>query len=98
MISGQEQPDEGSIRLGDTVQLAMVDQSRDSLDDDKTVWEEISDGQDLIKVGNYETPSRASTSVASTSAAPSNRKKSACCPAASATACIWRRPCEQAAT
>jgi ATP-binding cassette ChvD family protein len=58
MISGQEQPDEGSIRLGDTVQLAMVDQSRDSLDDNKTVWEEISDGQDLIKVGNYETPSR----------------------------------------
>ena len=58
MISGQEQPDEGSIRLGDTVQLAMVDQSRDSLDDSKTVWEEISEGQDLIKVGNYETPSR----------------------------------------
>ncbi len=58
MISGQEQPDEGTIRLGDTVQLAMVDQSRDSLDDNKTVWEEISDGQDLIKVGNYETPSR----------------------------------------
>jgi sulfate-transporting ATPase len=58
MITGEEQPDSGSIRLGDTVQLASVDQSRDSLDDNKTVWEEISDGQDLIKVGNYETPSR----------------------------------------
>ena len=58
MINGEEQPDDGSIRLGDTVQLAMVDQSRDSLDDGKTVWEEISEGQDLIKVGNYETPSR----------------------------------------
>jgi len=58
MITGEEQPDSGSIRLGDTVQLASVDQSRDSLDDSKTVWEEISDGQDLIKVGNYETPSR----------------------------------------
>ena len=58
MITGEEQPDAGSIRLGDTVQLASVDQSRDSLDDNKTVWEEISDGQDLIKVGNYETPSR----------------------------------------
>jgi sulfate-transporting ATPase len=58
MITGAEQPDAGSIRLGDTVQLASVDQSRDSLDNDKTVWEEISDGQDLIKVGNYETPSR----------------------------------------
>jgi ATP-binding cassette ChvD family protein len=59
MIAGTEQPDEGTIRLGDTVQIAAVDQSRDSLDDNKTVWEEISDGQDLIKVGNYETPSRA---------------------------------------
>jgi sulfate-transporting ATPase len=58
MITGAEQPDSGSIRLGDTVQLASVDQSRDSLDNDKTVWEEISDGLDLIKVGNYETPSR----------------------------------------
>jgi ATP-binding cassette ChvD family protein len=58
MITGEEKPDAGSIRLGDTVQLASVDQSRDSLDDDKTVWEEISDSQDLIKVGSYETPSR----------------------------------------
>jgi ATP-binding cassette ChvD family protein len=58
MITGSEQPDAGTIRLGETVQLASVDQSRDSLDDNKTVWEEISDGQDLIKVGNYETPSR----------------------------------------
>ncbi|MDJ0698346.1 MAG: energy-dependent translational throttle protein EttA [Woeseiaceae bacterium] len=59
MITGTEQPDEGTIRVGDTVQIAAVDQSRDALDDDKTVWEEISDGLDLIKVGNYETPSRA---------------------------------------
>jgi ATPase subunit of ABC transporter with duplicated ATPase domains len=59
MITGQEQPDSGSLRLGDTVQIASVDQSRDSLDDNKTVWEEISDGLDMIKVGNYETSSRA---------------------------------------
>ena len=59
MIAGTEQPDAGTIRLGETVQVAAVDQSRDSLDDDKSVWEEISDGLDLIKVGNYETPSRA---------------------------------------
>jgi energy-dependent translational throttle protein EttA len=58
MITGEQKPDSGSIRLGETVQLASVDQSRDSLDDNKTVWEEISDGQDIIKVGNYETPSR----------------------------------------
>ncbi len=59
MITGTEKPDSGSVRLGDTVQLAAVDQSRDSLDDSKTVWEEISDGQDILKVGNYETSSRA---------------------------------------
>ena len=59
MITGQEEPDDGSLRLGDTVQVAAVDQSRDSLNDDKTVWEEISDGLDMIKVGNYETSSRA---------------------------------------
>jgi len=59
MITGEEQPDAGTLRLGDTVQTASVDQSRDSLNDDKTVWEEISDGLDLIRVGNYETSSRA---------------------------------------
>jgi ATP-binding cassette ChvD family protein len=59
MITGTEKPDGGTVHLGDTVQLASVDQSRDSLNDDKTVWEEISDGLDLIQVGNYETSSRA---------------------------------------
>jgi ATP-binding cassette ChvD family protein len=59
MIVGQEQPDGGEIRVGDTVELAYVDQSRDALDPNKTVWEEISDGQDIIRVGSYETPSRA---------------------------------------
>ncbi len=59
MITGAEAPDSGTIRLGDTVELASVEQSRDSLDDSKTVWEEISAGQDLVKVGNYETSSRA---------------------------------------
>ncbi len=59
MLSGQHQPDRGKIRLGDTVQIAYVDQGRDILDDDKTVWEEISEGQDILRVGSYETPSRA---------------------------------------
>ena len=58
MITGSEQPDSGSIRLGESVRIASVDQSRESLDDSKTIWEEISGGQDLIKVGKYETPSR----------------------------------------
>ena len=59
MINGTEKPDAGTIRLGESVQIASVDQSRDSLDAGKTIWEEISDGQDLITVGKYETPSRA---------------------------------------
>ncbi|MEL7310455.1 MAG: energy-dependent translational throttle protein EttA [Pseudomonadota bacterium] len=59
MVTGHETPDSGEIRLGSTVQAAYVDQSRDSLDDNKTVWEEISDGQDNIVIGNYEIPSRA---------------------------------------
>ncbi|HID44249.1 MAG TPA: ATP-binding cassette domain-containing protein, partial [Chromatiaceae bacterium] len=59
MITGQEQPDSGELRIGPTVQLAYVDQSRDSLDDNKTVWEEISDGQDIIVVGRFEMQSRA---------------------------------------
>jgi ATP-binding cassette ChvD family protein len=59
MLVGTEQPDGGEIRRGETVQLAYVDQSRDTLNGKKTVWEEISDGQDIIRVGNYETPSRA---------------------------------------
>jgi len=59
MLVGQEQPDDGEIRVGDTVEFAYVDQSRDTLDDSKTVWEEISEGQDTLRVGDYETASRA---------------------------------------
>jgi sulfate-transporting ATPase len=59
MIVGQEAPDAGALRLGDTVDLAYVDQSRDALDPDKTVWQEISEGYDQIKVGDREMNSRA---------------------------------------
>jgi ATP-binding cassette ChvD family protein len=58
MITAHEKPDAGTIRLGPSVQLAYVDQSRQALDDRKSVWAEISGGLDTIKVGNYETPSR----------------------------------------
>jgi ATP-binding cassette ChvD family protein len=58
ILTGVEQPDAGTVRFGPTVQLAHVDQSRDALDGAKTVWQEISGGQDIIRVGNYETPSR----------------------------------------
>ncbi|HEV2702666.1 MAG TPA: energy-dependent translational throttle protein EttA [Steroidobacteraceae bacterium] len=58
MLTGSEAADAGEIRIGPTVKLAYVDQSRQALDDKKTVWQEISGGLDIIKVGNYETPSR----------------------------------------
>ena len=59
LLVGQEQPDGGTLRVGDTVKLAYVDQSRDSLAPDKTVWQEISDGLDMIAIGNYQINSRA---------------------------------------
>ena len=58
MIMGEQQPDSGEIVIGETVEVASVDQHRDHLDGNKTVWEQISDGADMIKVGNYEVPSR----------------------------------------
>jgi len=59
MLAGQETPDSGEIVTGDTVQMAYVDQSREDLDSNKTVWEEVSDGNDILRIGNYEVPSRA---------------------------------------
>ncbi len=59
MITGQEKPDGGKLRIGETVQLAYVDQSRDTLDGGKTVWEEISGGHDIMLIGKTEVPSRA---------------------------------------
>jgi ATP-binding cassette ChvD family protein len=63
MLTGQEQPDAGTITYGDSVQLSYVDQSRDALDPSKTVWEEISDGLDVVKLGDAEMNSRAYASA-----------------------------------
>ncbi|QLB13008.1 ATP-binding cassette ChvD family protein [Bisgaardia hudsonensis] len=59
MLSGQEKPDAGTITLGETVVMASVDQFRDAMDDKKTVWEEVSGGLDIMRIGNFEIPSRA---------------------------------------
>jgi len=59
MIAGREQPDNGTIEIGETVDMAFVEQSRETLDDKKTVWEAVSNGHDILKIGNYEVPSRA---------------------------------------
>jgi ATP-binding cassette ChvD family protein len=58
MIAGTQQPDSGAVKVGETVTLGYVDQSRDSLEGDKTVWQEISEGNEMIKIGKYETQSR----------------------------------------
>src|SRR5690606_35581779 len=58
MLTGQEQPDSGTMEIGETAPIASVDQSRANLDGNKTVWEQISDGFDMLRVGNYEVPSR----------------------------------------
>ncbi len=86
MIVGDETPDEGTLTLGDTVQLAYVDQSRDSLNPEKTVWEEISDGLDHLKVGDRVVNSRQYTAGFNFKG-PTSRSASASSPAASATAC-----------
>lgn len=59
MLTQQEKPDSGEIKIGETVNLAYIDQMRDQLDDNKTVWEEISDGHDIMQVGSFQMPSRA---------------------------------------
>jgi len=59
MVTGDEQPDGGTIDIGETVQMAFVEQSREKLEDSKTVWEAVSGGQDILKIGNFELPSRA---------------------------------------
>ncbi|WP_184034789.1 energy-dependent translational throttle protein EttA [Chitinivorax tropicus] len=59
MITGQEQPDSGEVKIGNTVKMAFVDQSRAALNGDKTVFEEIAEGRDILQVGRFETPSRA---------------------------------------
>lgn len=63
MMTGQDKPDTGTFKVGDTVKLGYIDQSRDSLDDNKNVWEEISDGLDILKLGKIEKPSRAYVSA-----------------------------------
>lgn len=59
MLTGQEEPDKGVIRIGETVKLAYVDQMRDNLNPNNSVWQEISDGHDIMQIGNFQMPSRA---------------------------------------
>ena len=91
MIAGKEQPDSGEVAIGKTVKMAFVDQTRDDLEDAKTVWQDVSGGLDNLTVGKFVMPSRAPTSAASTSRATTSRSSWATCPAANAAACTWPR-------
>ena len=90
MLTSQEAPDSGAMRLGDTVKLGYVDQSRDTLADGKTVWEEISDGLDELQLGNRTMPSRAYVSLFNFKGVIS-KNGLASFPAASVTVFIWPR-------
>ena len=103
MLVGQEGPDAGTITIGDTVAMSYVDQSRDSLDASKNVFQEITQGVEFVKSGSREIPARARsrlgrTSRRSTFAAPTSRSSSGSCPAASATASTWPSCCSPTAT
>jgi len=89
MLTGQEQPDAGMIDYGDTVKLSYVDQSRDALDPEHTVWEAISDGQEVIHLGDAEINSRAYVGAFNFKGGD-QQKKVGCFQGASATACTWR--------
>ena len=91
MITGQEKPDDGTIKVGESVHLGYVDQSRDALDGKKNVWEEISGGLDQIMLGKQRGELARLCARRSTSRAPTSRRRSARCRAASATACISPR-------
>ncbi len=97
MIVGDEAPDAGALRVGETVELAYVDQSRDALDPSKNVWEEISGGMDSIKVGDREMNSRAYVGGFNFKGQPSSARWVRC-REASATACTGRSCCVPAGT
>ena len=95
MIAGEESPDNGNVTIGETVNMAFVEQSRENLDDSKTVWEAVSDGQDILKIGNFEMPSRAYIGSL-TSEALISKNASAIYPAVNAAVFTWPTPCARA--
>ena len=91
MIVGEEKPDSGDIKIGETVQISYVDQGRGGLDGSKNVWELVSDGLDWIKVGHVEMPSRAYVAAFGFKG-PDQQKPAKVLSAASATASTSRSP------
>ena len=91
MVTGVETPDDGSLRLGDTVKLGYVDQSRDALDPKKSVWEEISDGEDMVELGKRKMPSRAYVGAFNFKGGDQQKKVGVAVGAGNATACTLPR-------
>ena len=98
MITGQEKPDAGTLKIGETVQIGYVDQSRDALDANKTVWEEISGGDDEIELGKRKVGVARLRLVVQLQGRRRSSARSARCRAASAIASTWRSCCRRAAT
>ena len=98
MMTGQEKPDGGTLRIGDTVKLAYVDQSRDALDGDKTAFDEIAQGAEILEIGKRKIPARAYVVRVQLQGRPTSRSGSRTCQAASATAFTSRSCCARAAT
>jgi len=95
MITGSEQPDSGTIRIGETVQLAYVDQSRDTLNPDRLLWEEIADGQEMIQLGKQTINARNYVARFNFTGGD-QQKRWACSPAVNATGSTWQK-CSKAA-
>jgi sulfate-transporting ATPase len=91
LIAGKEQPDSGTVKIGSTVKMAFVDQHRDDLANNKTVWEDVSGGLDILNVGKFQMASRAYCGRFNFNGGD-QQKRSALCRVASAGACIWPRP------
>ena len=91
IIAGMDTPDSGEVSLGETVDISYVEQLRDQLDDSKTVWEAVSDGHDMLKIGNYEVPSRAYIGRFNFKGSD-QQKRVASCPGVSAAGCNWLVP------
>ena len=93
MIAGKEQPDSGAVKISQTVKMAFVEQSREGLEGDKTVFEDVAGGADILTVGKFEMPSRAYLGRFNFKGGD-QQKKSACSPAANAAACTGQNPAQ----
>ena len=92
MISGKEQPDSGEVKIGQTVKMSLIDQSREGLQNDKTVFDNIAEGRDILQVGQFEIPARQYLGRL-TSKAATKAKLRGNFPAANAAVCTWQKLC-----